>query len=92
VERHGLEDNDSVERHRLEEKDNVERQAGRQRQCGKTTRTMWKGTGWKTRAMWKDRLEDNDIAGNKINTDHKETKFSCAKTNRKMTVEPEEQE
>ena len=42
--------------------------------------------------MERHRLEDNDMAGNKIKTDHKETKFSCAKTDRKMTVEPEEEE
>ena len=39
------------------------------------------------------RLDDNAIAGNKIKTDHIETKFSCAKTkDRKITVEPEEEE
>ena len=42
--------------------------------------------------MERHRLEDNDMAGNKIKTDHKETKFSRAKTDRKMTVEPEEEE
>jgi hypothetical protein len=64
---------------------------------------MWKDTGWKTRTMWKDRLEDKDnvernrlededIAGNKIKTDHKETNFSFEKMDRKLTVEPEEGE